>query len=45
MTVMGEERFKEEEVECWEDGVVMEAICKETVEIESELRDLLGKMD
>jgi hypothetical protein len=45
VTVMGEERFKEEEVECWEDGVVMEAICKETVEIESELRDLLGKMD
>ena len=42
VTVMGEERLKEEEVECWEDGVVMEAICRETVEIENELRALMG---
>lgn len=41
VTVMGEERSKEEEMECWEDGVVMEAIWKETVEIGNELKALL----
>ena len=40
--VMGEERFKEEEVECWEDGIVMEEVCKETMELEAELRELMG---
>ena len=42
VTVMGEERFQEEEVECWEDGVVLKEVCRETVEIEKELRELMG---
>jgi len=42
VTVMGEERFQEEEVECWEDGVVLKEVCRETMEIEKELRELMG---
>ena len=45
VTVMGEERFKEEEMECWEDGVVLSEVCRETVEIEKDLRELFGGMD
>ena len=43
--VMGEERFKEEEVECWEDGIVMDEVCKETMELEAELRELIGNAE
>ena len=45
VVVMGEERLKEEEVECWEDGIVMQEICKETKGIEDELRELMGSTD
>lgn len=45
MTVMGEERFKEEQLECWEDGVVMEEILEESKGLEEELRDLMGKVE
>lgn len=45
VTVMGEERFKEEQLECWEDGVVMDEILEESKELEAELRDLMGKVE
>jgi hypothetical protein len=43
VTIMGEERFQEEEVECWEDGVVIDEICKETMQLEKELRSIMNK--
>lgn len=45
VTVMGEERLLEEDVECWEDGVVIEEVCKETKALEEELRELRGKIE
>lgn len=43
VTIMGEERFQEEEVECWEDGVVIDEICEETMQLEKELRSIMNK--
>jgi hypothetical protein len=41
--VMGEERLQEEEIQCWEDGIVTAEICRETKALEDELRDLLSR--
>ncbi|GFH48177.1 hypothetical protein CTEN210_04653 [Chaetoceros tenuissimus] len=43
VTIMGEERFREEEVECWEDGVVIDEICEETMQLEREIRSIMNK--
>ena len=42
--VMGEERFQEEEVECWENEIVTREICRETAALEHEWRELLSKL-
>mmetsp|Transcript_6028 Transcript_6028/g.11428 ORF Transcript_6028/g.11428 Transcript_6028/m.11428 type:complete len:140 (+) Transcript_6028:374-793(+) len=41
--VMGEERVQEEEIQCWEDGLMTTEICRETKALEDELRDLLSR--
>lgn len=41
--VMGEERLQEEEIQCWEDGLVTAEICRETKALEDELRDLMAR--
>lgn len=35
--IMGKEREDEENVECWEDGIVMDEVCRETRRMEEEL--------
>lgn len=44
ITIMGEDRVEEEELECFENSVAMEDIMKESSRIESELLDLLNNV-